>query len=88
METDHDTLRHTVNSLIIQSERITISTEIWTHRSGQRDIVYPVTGEDREEVVFRIQGYVLRADLPPINREEQLVMFYRKRELANDTASH
>lgn len=63
-----------LTAVISQPERITLATQLWTRPNGQKDIVYPFNAddsEDREEFVFRVQGYVLRANLPPITREDQ-----------------
>lgn len=57
-----------------QLERIRIGINIWTHPTGQKDMVYPFDPEnscDREEIVLRVQGYVLRVNLPPITSNSQ-----------------
>ncbi|KAI0084090.1 hypothetical protein BDY19DRAFT_997941 [Irpex rosettiformis] len=61
--------------LFAQPERIRIATQLWTHSNRQIDIVYPLTSEDsqeREEFIFSLREYVVRANLPPITSSGQL----------------
>ncbi|KAI0686896.1 hypothetical protein BC835DRAFT_1309323 [Cytidiella melzeri] len=62
-------------SLLEQRAQLRISTVIQDgKRNGQRDLVYPSDpgSAEHEEVVVRLSGFVLRTNLPPITRIEQL----------------
>ena len=46
---------------------------------GKKELIYQPSVEataDREEVVVKVQGYILRCSLPPITRPEQYVLFF------------
>ena len=66
-----------INRKFLKPERITLSTVLSSRGAKQQDIVYPSKGEvneEREEFVFRVQGYLLKVNLPPIIRVEQYVL--------------
>ena len=57
-----------------QAERTRIAAAVWSHPTGQNNLVYPTSPDqpqEREELVLNIQGYVLRALLPPLTSSAQ-----------------
>lgn len=60
-------------------DRARVSTSTFTHKIDKRvDLTYPVgleTEEAPEEVVLRVQGFVIWADLPPIHSYQRCVIF-------------